>query len=82
MAGFDQHSHSAHFHDKGQGLYPCVMKQECTFCNIWTTDQKTQLATPSYILKKGKKADKKDSGSTLIDPYHVSVIEAVNPKSS
>ena len=75
-AGFDQHSHCARRH-KGQGSDPYVMKQECTFCNVLTTDQKAQLATPSYKLKKDKKADKKDSGnysSSLIDPDHVSVL--------
>ena len=50
--------------DKGQGSDPCVMKQELTLCNALTIDQKTQLATPSYKLKKDKKADKKES-STL-----------------
>ena len=60
------------------------MHRECTFCNILTTDQKTQLATSTYKLKKDKKANKKNSSnnsSTFIDPDHVSVLGAVNTKS-
>ena len=79
MAG----SHCAHFHDKEQRFDLCLMRQEYILCNALTTDQKTQLATPPYKLKKEKKADKKDSSndsSTLIDPDQVSVLRAVNPK--
>ena len=36
MAGFDQHSCCARCCDKGQVSDPCVMKQECTFCNALT----------------------------------------------
>ena len=46
-------------------------------------EQRTQLATPSYKLKKNKKSDKKDTGvdgSTLIDLEQVSVLGAVNVK--
>ena len=67
----------------GQGIYPCVLKEECKFCNSLTSEQKSELVTLSYEIKKEKsseKADKKDSGSepiTLVDPDLMSVIEAV-----
>ena len=35
-----------------------MLKQECKFCNSLTMDQKSQLATPSYKLKKEKKIEK------------------------
>ena len=77
---------SARCHDKGQGVDPCILKEECKFYNALTFDQKTQLATLSYKIKKDKrseKADKKDSVTeTPIDPDLISVIEAVSkPKS-
>ena len=64
-----------------------VIKQECPLCNTLTTDQKAQLATPSYKLKTEKRLIRKNFGeesedsSTLIDPDHVSNLGAVNPKS-
>ena len=52
-------------------------------CNALTTEQKAQLATPSYKLKKEKKAARKtDNDSfTLIDPDHLSVLGTVTLKS-
>ena len=48
------------------------------FCNVLTTKQRSQLATPFYKIKKekkDKKSDKKDTGesSTLRDPSQVSI---------
>ena len=94
MAGFDLHSFCARCHDKKKGKDPCVEKPnvECQLCKALTPEQVSQLATPSYKLKKEKrdKADstpsKKDSSSstlvtlspTLVDPARVSVIRAVD----
>ena len=55
MAMFDQHSKCQRCHDKGPGSDPCVLKTECQFCNAFTSDQKSQLATPTYKARKGKK---------------------------
>ena len=64
------------------GSNPCLMKQECTLCNTLTTDQKSQLATLLYKLKKEKKADEKywHQQVKLIDPDYMSVLRTVNTK--
>ena len=56
MAGFDTHSFCVHCRDKEKGQDPCVEKLDsaCKFCNILTSDQRAQLSTPSYKLKKEK----------------------------
>ena len=60
-----------------------MLNLECMFCNSLTRDQKSQLATPSYKLKKEKKSEKtykKDSSnktSTLEDQDIVYVIGVV-----
>ena len=94
MAGFDLHSFCACCHDKKRGQDPFAEKPnvECQLCKALTPEQVSQLATPSYKLKKEKhdKAEstppKKDSSSstsvtlspTLVDPARVSVIRAVD----
>ena len=54
MAGFDSHNYCAHCRNKGKGKDPCVEKpdSDCKFCNILTSDQRAQLSTPSYKIKK------------------------------
>ena len=53
---------------------------DCNFCLLFTPEQKAQLATPSYKLKKEKQDAKKaelsspSKDSTLVDPATVSVI--------
>ena len=61
MAGFDSHSYSACCCDKGKGKDPCVENPDvdCKFCNLLTSDQKSQLSTPSYQLRKEKQDSKK-----------------------
>ena len=94
MAGFDLHSFCARCRDKKKGKDPCVEKPnvECQLCKALTPEQASQLATPSYKLKKEKRdktestPSKKDSSSstlvtlspTLVDPARVSVIRAVD----
>ena len=60
MAGFDSYSSCARCCDKGKGKDPCVGKPEstCKFCDILTCDQRAQLSTPSYKLKKEKREAK------------------------
>ena len=61
MANFDTHSHCARCRDKGKGKEPCVQDQQtsnCQICNSLTSDQRQQLATPSYKLKKEKREAK------------------------
>ena len=94
MAGFDLHSFCARCRDKKKGKDPCVENPnvECQLCKTLTPEQASQLATPSYKLKKEKRdkaestPSKKDSSSsasvtlspTLVDPARVSVIRAVD----
>ena len=71
--------------DKGKGEEPCVANKEstdCAICNSLTPEQLTQLATPSYKLKKEKwEAKRLDSNPSddvaLVDPDSVSVIGVV-----
>ena len=95
MAGFDTHSYCARCRDKGKGPDPCVenpKSTDCKFCSILTCEQRSQLSTPSYTLKKEKHEAKKDILTTpskdtshvnsvnpsLVDPASVSVISAVD----
>ena len=90
MASFDGHSYCACCRDKEKGEEPCISNKEtvdCKFCNALTPEQRTQLATPSYKLKKEKReAKQSDSNladdSSLVDPATVSVIGAVGDSSS
>ena len=90
MASFDGHSFCARCREKGKGKDTCVESPttECKFCILLTPEQKAQLATPSYKLKKEKcdarKADisstpsKDNTDGTLVDPSTVSVIGIVS----
>ena len=90
MASFDGHTYCARCRDKGKGEKPCISNKEttdCKFCNALMPEQRTQLATPSYKLKKEKREAKRvDSNPTddtsLVDPTTVSVIGAVGNSSS
>ena len=60
MASFD--THCARFREKGKGSDFCVENppsSDCQICNAFTNDQRQQLATPSYRLKKEKREAKK-----------------------
>ena len=40
---------------RGKGSDPCLTKQSCSLCNVLTMyDQRAQIATPSYKVKKEK----------------------------
>ena len=87
MAGFDSPSFCSRCRDKGKGPDPCISESDCYSCNIVTLDLRLQLSTPSYKLKQGKWESKKLSNtptkkdsdsSSLIDPYSVTVVGAVD----
>ena len=86
MASFDSHSFCARCREKGKGSDPCVLKNDCNSCNILSEDQRLQLSTPSYRLKKEKRDLKKSadtpnkdsSSSSLIDPSSVMVVGVVD----
>ena len=91
MANFDTHSHCARCRDKGKGKEPCVSDPQtsnCQICNSLTSDQRQQLATPSYKLKKEKceakltePAPSQDS-EQLVDPSSMSVIGVIDAQGS
>ena len=80
------HSFCAHCREKGKGSNPCVSHNDCNSCKKLTEDQRLQLSTPSYRLKKEKRDLKKvndtpkqdSSSSSLIDPSSVMVVGAVD----
>ena len=72
MASFDTHICCARCRENGTESDPCVQgKDDCTACLLLTPEQRKQLATPTYKLRK----EKKSSGKTdiLIYPSLVSV---------
>ena len=86
MASFDTHSFCARCREKSKGPDPCLSKSDCQACNILTEDQRLQLSTPSYRIKKEKRESKKQGdtpqkssdSSSLIDPSSVTVVGAVD----
>ena len=87
MASFDGHLSCACCRDKGKGKDTCVEDKDstnCSHCNALTPEQKAQLATPSYKLKKEKREAKKletetpKDSESLVDPSSVSVIGVVD----
>ena len=85
MASFDSHCFCARCREKGKGSDPCISHLDCNVCNSLTEEQRIQLSTPSYRLKKEKRDSKKvsdtpkqDSSSSLIDPSVVMVVGAVD----
>ena len=86
MARFDTHSFCARCREKSKGPDPCVSKSDCQACNVLTEDQRIQLSTPSYRIKKERRDSKKQGdtpqknsdSSSLIDPSSVTVVWAVD----
>ena len=77
---------SARCRDKGKGKDPCVEKPdvECTICNNFSPEQRLQLSTPLYKIKKDKWEAKKLESTpskdteSLVDPSVVAVLGAVD----
>ena len=91
MANFDTHSHCARCRDKGKGKEPCVSDPQTSNCQIYNnlkSDQRQQLATPSYKLKKEKREAKltepapSQDSEQLVDPSNVSVIGVIDAQGS
>ena len=86
MASFDSHLACARCRDKGKGKDPCVAKPdiECTICSSFSPEQRLQLATPSYKIKKDKREAKKLEYSppkdteSLVESSAVTVLGAVD----
>ena len=71
MASFDLHKRCARCRDKGIGDDDCVAKKSCVICDGFTDSQKDMLATPTYKIRKDKKA------GVLVSPDQVTVIASV-----
>ena len=88
MASFDSHSFCARCREKSKGSDPCISHNDCPACNSLTEEQRLQLSTPSYRLKKKKEKrelkkssdtpSKDSASSSLIDPSSVTVVGAVD----
>ena len=87
MANFDTHAFCARCREKGKGTDDCVKNPQstnCPICNAFSEDQRIQLATPSYRIKKEKREAKKLESTpvkdteALVDPASVSVIGPID----
>ena len=77
MAGFDLHSVCVRCRDKKKGSDPCIETPPaaCSHCDALSSEQKAQLSTPSYKLKKERKEAKSSTpAKAVVDPALVSVV--------
>ena len=72
MATFDSHDKCARCRDKRIGEDNCVLDKPCPICDGFTDTQRGLLATPSYRIRKDKKA------GLLVSPKEVTVISSVD----
>ena len=89
MAIFDGHAFCARCREKGKGEEPCIANKDtadCTLCNAFTPEQRAQISTPSYKIKKEKReakcVDNTQPTDELVDPSSVSIIEVVSGPSA
>ena len=78
MALFDLHSKCARCREKGIGGDDCVLKP-CSICDQFTEDQKAQLATPKYRVRK-ESGQKKIDSPTQVAASDVTVLGKVERK--
>ena len=55
VVAYDLLSKCLRCHNERVGSDPCVIKKDCRLCNSLTSDQKLQLATPTYKTCKDNK---------------------------
>ena len=72
MAAFDSHDKCARCRDKRIGEDSCVLDRPCQICDAFSDSQKELLTTPSYRIRKDKKA------GLLVSPKDVTVISSVD----
>ena len=68
MANFDLHDKCARCRDKSIGKDDCVLKKSCSICDGFSDSQREMLATPTYKIRKDKKA------GLLVSPKDVTVL--------
>ena len=74
MVSFDLHDKCARCRDKLIGEDDCVKDKPCKICDGFSDIQKEMLATPSYKIRKDKKA------GLLVSPKEVTVLQPVDNK--
>ena len=72
MAGFDLHEKCARCREKKVGQDPCVLGNDCVICDGFSDLQKERLATPSYKIRKEKRA------GLLVSPKDATVIGSLD----
>ena len=71
MAAFDLHERCARCREKKLGEDPCVKDKHCSLCDNFSDTQRETLSTPSYRIRKERKA------GLLVSPKEVTVISPV-----
>ena len=71
MAAFDLHKKCARCRDKGIGDDPCVKDKQCSVCDSFSDEQRELICTPSYRIRKERKA------GILVSPKEVEVIAPI-----
>ena len=56
MANVDLHDKCARCREKSIGEDDCVMKKSCVICDGFSESQREMLSTPTYRIRKDKKA--------------------------
>ena len=79
MALFDSHSKCARCREKGIGKDACVEKKPCTICDPFSEEQRLQLVTPTYRVRK-EIQKKTSSPSQVLDPADVTVLGELESK--
>ena len=76
---------------EGKGKEPCIADKDtldCELCNSFTPEQRAQISTPSYKIRKEKREAKRQDQPhptedvSLVDPSTVAVIGVVGNASS
>ena len=71
MASFDLHNKCARCRDKLIGEDDCVLNKPCSICDGFSESQRDLLATPTYRIRKDKKA------GLLVSPKDMTVLSPI-----
>ena len=72
LVAFDLHKNCTHCSEKGIGDDPCVKDKQCSVCDSFTDEQGELISTPSYRIRKERKA------GILVSPKEVEVIAPID----
>ena len=78
MALFDCHTKCARCREKGVSSDACVEKKPCSSCDGFSEEQKLQLSTPKYRVRK--ELQKKTDSPSHVNPPEVTVLGKVESK--